>query len=240
MNRLMLALTACACLVSMGDDGKTIATENQKISYIIGMNMAQRVKRDGIENLDLGALKLGMEDVLAGRESQISNQEAQEVMQRFRARLTEEKSGKMERNVVAGAEYRQQYARKAGVKSTRSGVLYRVLREGKGPKPNPGDHLVAHYRGTLIDGTEFDSSVKSNHGKPVTFSLRQMIPGWQEVLPLMPVGSKWELVVPQEMAYGSRSFEPLIEPGSTLVFEVELLGVQPGPDPTEGPRGGKR
>ncbi|MCK5802436.1 MAG: FKBP-type peptidyl-prolyl cis-trans isomerase [Lentisphaeria bacterium] len=227
MRKLTVTMVLGALVMGLHADDKTLLTEEQKVSYIIGMNMAERVKNDGIKSLDLEALKLGMEDTLTGKKAKISMDEAREIMERFRKRFDELKSEKMKANVRAGETFRAEYAKQAEAKTTRSGLMYRVLRSGAGAKPSPGSMLVAHYRGTLIDGTEFDNSMKNNQGKPVTFSLRNMIAGWQEALPMMPVGAKWELVIPYNLAYGSRSFEPLIGPGATLVFEVELLAVKP-------------
>ena len=164
--------------------------------------------------------KKGVEDVLSENEPQLSYDEAKEVINDFFAKLQEEK-GKL--NKDAGQEFLRINKEKAGVVTLASGLQYQILTEGNGPKPNATDSVKCHYQGTLIDGREFDSSVK--RGQPATFGLNQVIPGWTEALQLMPTGSKWKLFLPSELAYGSHGAGEMIEPDSALIFEVELLEI---------------
>ena len=191
-----------------------------KISYALGLSIGNNFKASGISNLNLEDFKKGVDDVLNENEPQLTYDEAKEVINDFFGKLQEEK-GKL--NKEAGQEFLRINKEKAGVVTLASGLQYQILTEGNGPKPGATDSVKCHYQGTLIDGREFDSSIK--RGQPATFGLNQVIPGWTEALQLMPTGSKWKLFLPSELAYGSRGAGELIEPDSALIFEVELLEI---------------
>ncbi len=191
-----------------------------KISYALGLSIGNNFKSSGINSLNLEDFKKGVEDVLSGNNPQLTYDEAKEVINDFFTQLQEEK-GKL--NKEAGKEFLRINKEVSGVVTLASGLQYQVLKEGNGPKPKATDSVKCHYQGTLIDGREFDSSIK--RGQPATFGLNQVIPGWTEALQLMPTGSKWKLFLPSELAYGSHGAGELIEPDSALIFEVELLEI---------------
>ena len=139
--------------------------------------------------------------------------------------MSEKQKAMAEKNLAAGEKFLAENAKKEGVKTTSSGLQYKVVKEGTGPQPKAGDTVTVDYRGTLIDGTEFDSSYKRGH--PATFPVNGVIPGWTEALQLMKVGSKYQLFIPSKLAYGERAAGPELPANSTLIFEVELKGVEP-------------
>lgn len=191
-----------------------------KISYALGLSIGNNFKTSGINNVNLEDLKKGVEDVLSDKKLQLPYDEAKKVISEFFEKLQEERKNL---NKKAGEEFLQINKQRAGVITLPNGLQYQILKEGNGPKPKATDSVKCHYQGTLIDGREFDSSIK--RGQPATFGLNQVIPGWTEALQLMPTGSKWKLFLPSELAYGSRGAGDMIEPDSTLIFEVELLEI---------------
>lgn len=233
---VMVGLMASAALVAgckkdaaKQDDSAKIATLEQKVSYIIGQNMAKSLQQNSI-TLETDAFLLAVNDVKAGSASRIPDEEMQKVMQEMQQKVAakkEEETKKVsEANKVAGEKFLTENKAKEGVQVTASGLQYKVLTAGNGVKPKATDTVSVHYVGKLVDGTEFDSSRK--HGdQPVTFPVNGVIPGWTEALQLMPQGSKWELYIPSDLAYGPGSQGP-IPASSTLIFEVELLEVKAG------------
>ena len=193
----------------------------EKVSYALGMSLGNNLLQSGITALDYTRLARGIQDVLEGRTPEMSYQEAQTVINSFFAEL-QRKAGQKNREV--GQAFLAANARRPEVVTLPSGLQYEVVREGTGAKPKPSDTVEVHYHGTLIDGTVFDSSVR--RGTPATFGVTQVIPGWVEALQLMPVGSKWKLYIPSELAYGAQGAGGAIGPHTTLVFEVELLGIK--------------
>jgi len=197
---------------------------NQKVSYIIGLNMGQNLKKDGVE-IDLDTLALAFEDVKSGHEPRLSQEETQQAMTAFQEKLQAEQaaSGALvaDANAKEGTEFLAANGAKEGVVTTESGLQYKVITEGAGVKPSATDTVSVHYRGTLLDGTEFDSSYK--RGEPVSFPVNGVIAGWTEALQLMNEGSKWELYIPSNLAYGPGGAGADIGPNATLTFEVELL-----------------
>ena len=209
---------------------RTLETPKDKLSYSIGMNIGKSLKRDNVE-VDPDLVLRGMKDVLGGGTLLMTDQEAQSTLNELQADLKKRQEQEMqqlaETNKKEGEAFLAANKSKAGVISLPSGLQYKILQEGTGPKPTAADTVTVNYRGTLLDGTEFDSSYK--RGQPVSFPVGGIIKGWTEALLLMPVGSKWQLFIPPELAYGPRQAGPTIGPNSTLVFEVELLSIQAKP-----------
>ncbi|MEJ2417855.1 MAG: FKBP-type peptidyl-prolyl cis-trans isomerase [Exilibacterium sp.] len=199
-------------------------TLEQKVSYLFGFDIGRRFKSDDME-LDITALTLALEDAKSGAEPRLSQEEIQVVMKTFQekqqAKRAEAHKVVAEANKKEGEEFLAANAKKEGVVTTESGLQYKVLKEGTGPKPTEDSKVSVHYRGTLINGTEFDSSYR--HDKPVSFPVKGVIAGWTEALQLMKEGAKWELYIPSDLAYGPGGTGSQIGPNSTLIFEVELL-----------------
>jgi FKBP-type peptidyl-prolyl cis-trans isomerase len=214
---------------SAGEDvsGKEISlkTEEDKVSYVFGTQIAQNfLKMDFETNTEL--VILGLRDAMSGKELAISADESKKVLTDFRKRMMEkqaaERAKQATKNLAEGQKFLEVNKTKESVLVLPSGLQYKVITEGTGEKPTLEDKVKVNYRGTLIDGTEFDSSYKRN--KPAEFGVKGVIKGWTEALQLMKVGSKWELYIPAELAYGERG-RPSIPPNSTLIFEIELLEI---------------
>lgn len=191
-----------------------------KISYALGLSIGNNFRSSGINQLVSSDFVKGVEAVLKGEQPQISYDEAQTVINEFFTKLQEEK-GKS--NKIAGEEFLRKNKDVAGVITLSSGLQYLILKEGDGAKPNATDKVKCHYEGTLISGEIFDSSIR--RGQPAVFGLNQVIKGWTEALQLMPTGSKWRLFLPADLAYGTQQAGEMIEPNSTLIFDVELLEI---------------
>lgn len=194
---------------------------DNKISYALGLSIGNNFLTSGIKDINYDEFAKGVKDVLSQSKPEISYDEAKNVINSFFTKLQEEKK---ELNKKAGEEFLKINKEKAGITELPSGLQYEILQEGTGNKPKATDTVKCHYHGTLINGTVFDSSVQ--RGEPATFGVTQVIQGWVEALQLMPVGSKWRLFIPSEMAYGERGAGDSIEPNSALIFEVELLGIE--------------
>jgi FKBP-type peptidyl-prolyl cis-trans isomerase len=205
------------------DDSAKLTTLEQKANYIIGQNLAKNLQNGGLA-IEPDSLALALVDVRDGKESRLTEEEMQKIMQEVQQKAIAEQEAKQKKqsedNLAAGAKFLEENKAKEGVVTTESGLQYRVITEGTGAKPTSSDIVTVHYTGKLIDGTEFDSSVKN--GEPVSFPLDGVIAGWTEGLQLMSKGAKWEIVIPSELAYGAGGQGP-IPPSSVLVFEVELL-----------------
>ncbi|UCB56307.1 MAG: FKBP-type peptidyl-prolyl cis-trans isomerase [Thiotrichales bacterium] len=206
---------------------KGLETLEQKASYSFGVDFAKRLKQQGID-LDISALNRGIQDQASGNklafEEGEMNQFKAEYTEQLRAQLMQEQKQLAEKNLEAGKQFLAENAKKEGVVTTASGLQYKVIKSGDGPAPGADDTVSTHYRGTLIDGREFDSSY--SRGQPATFPVNGVIKGWTEALQLMKVGDKWELYIPSELAYGAAQRGEIIQPNSTLVFELELLGIK--------------
>lgn len=202
-----------------------------KFSYTMGMNLGSLWKGRGVD-LDFEALAAGARDAAAGN-AKFTETEARDIGRQFelenRGRLEARLKEQGDQNKAAGEKFLAENKAKEGVQVTPSGLQYKVITLGTGAKPGPTDRVTVHYVGTLIDGTEFDSSVR--RGQPATFPLNGVIRGWTEGLQLMPMGSKFQFFIPSELAYGARAAGPKIGPNSTLVFDVELLNVEAAPAP---------
>lgn len=191
-----------------------------KVSYALGLSIGNNFQNSGIKCLQVEDFVLGLSDVLNEKQPAISYDEAKKVINDFFLRLHKEK---LEINKKAGEEFLSINKGRAGVVTLPSGLQYQVLQQGNGEKPKATDKVKCHYHGTLINGTVFDSSVE--RGTPAVFGVNQVIPGWVEALQLMPVGSKWRLFIPSNLAYGENGAGEMIEPNSTLIFDVELLDI---------------
>ncbi|WP_045827252.1 FKBP-type peptidyl-prolyl cis-trans isomerase [Teredinibacter turnerae] len=211
-----------------------VETLPEKVSYLLGFNMASQAKQNDFE-INPDVMALAIQEVNAGGEPRFSDEEMQATMRAFQteqnAKRQEKVNTLIEKNSAAATSFLEENAKKEGVVQTESGLQYKILEEGDGPIPTAKDMVLAHYRGTTLDGKEFDSSYK--RGEPATFPVSGLIPGWVEALQIMPVGSKWELYIPGDLAYGpggkmnpaTREYD--IEPNALLIFELELLEINP-------------
>lgn len=197
-----------------------LETDDQKASYAIGLQFGNNLAQVS-DHIEMAALVRGMQDAMAQKEPVLADADLQQTMQRFQQTLMDEQAAAGAENQQAGEAYLAENAQKDGVTTTDSGLQYEVMRAGDGPTPMPEDQVTIHYRGTLLDGTEFDSSYG---GDPVTFPVTGMIAGFSEGLQLMPVGSQYRFVIPGELAYGEAG-RPGIPPNSTLIFEVEMISI---------------
>jgi FKBP-type peptidyl-prolyl cis-trans isomerase FklB len=205
-------------LVSQVSAQENLVLKNQKdkVSYIIGMNIGNDLKRQSID-ISPKILAEGVQQALAGSKPLLTEQEIQETMMAFQKEM-------MAKQKERGDAFLAENKKKEGVKTLPSGLQYKVIKAGTGKKPKLNDTVMTHYRGTLIDGTEFDSSYK--RGQPVSFLVSGVLPGWTEALQLMEEGAKWQLFIPPNLAYGERGAGGVIGPNATLVFEIELVSIQ--------------
>jgi len=214
----------------------TLNTPKDKLSYSIGMNIGKSLKRDDVD-VDTAVLLRAIQDVLGGGNLLMTDQEAQSLLTNLQADLRKKQEQEMqqaaETNKKEGDAFLAANKSKDGIVALPSGLQYKILQEGAGAKPTAADTVTVNYRGTLINGTEFDSSYK--RGQPSSFPVGGIIKGWTEALLLMPVGSKWQLFIPPDLAYGPRQASPAIGPNSTLLFEVELLSIQAKPTASPAP-----
>jgi FKBP-type peptidyl-prolyl cis-trans isomerase FklB len=195
-----------------------------KASYSIGLNVGFTLKR---QNLDLNsdAFMAGFKDATSGKKPLLTEQEVKDTMMAFEKEMQQKQEAAGQKSAAEGEKFLAENKTKEGVKTTASGLQYKVLKEGSGAQPKANDTVTVNYRGTLIDGTEFDSSYK--RGQPASFPVGGVIKGWTEALQLMKTGSKYQLFIPANLAYGERGAGRDIAPNSTLIFEVELLDVKP-------------
>jgi FKBP-type peptidyl-prolyl cis-trans isomerase FklB len=243
----LVALLMCSAMASRAGDAKSSASpadsaspssnfkdDKDKISYSLGVDIGRTLQKFQLD-LNEHALSQGIADVLGNKPMAMTDQQLQETLQAFQQKMMQKqqeamakKQGEMkvvaEKNKADGKKFLADAAKKSDVKTTPSGLEYKVIKEGSGEKPKDTDTVETNYRGTTIDGKEFDSSAK--HGSTATFPVNGVIKGWSEALKMMPVGSKWELYVPSDLAYGDEGAGDDVAPGSTLVFEVELLGIK--------------
>lgn len=192
----------------------------KEVSYALGLSMAANFMNSGLKDIDTDAFTKGLIDVLKGNTPDMSMEKAQSVINQFFAKLQAEA---VENNKKEGEAFLAKNKEKAGVVVTASGLQYEILTQGTGSRPKATDTVRCHYEGRLINGQVFDSSFKRN--QPADFPVNQVIPGWVEALQLMPVGSKWRLYIPSNLAYGEHGAGELIGPNTTLIFDVELLEI---------------
>jgi FKBP-type peptidyl-prolyl cis-trans isomerase FklB len=204
-----------------------LKTQKDKFSYALGMNLGANLHKQSVP-VDPNIMARGLKDALAGGKTLLTEEEARAAITAVQNDMREKQQAKMQAagdaNKKEGEAFLADNKAKEGVVALPSGLQYKVLKEGNGPKPAATDSVVCNYRGTLINGTEFDSSTK--HGGPATFPVNGVIKGWTEALQLMPVGSKWQLFVPSDLAYAERGAGGDIGPNATLIFEVELVSIQ--------------
>ncbi|PLW84145.1 hypothetical protein CWI75_02005 [Kineobactrum sediminis] len=225
---LFATVTLQACNQQAPEDTTEVVLEDstQRLSYGIAFGLGQRMAEDGVP-LDVPAFTAGLEDALEGAEPRLTEEEIQAEMQAYQEKAVAEQEALLaaagEVNAQAAEAFLAENAEREEVTVTESGLQYEVVTAGEGASPGPDDTVEVHYRGTLIDGTEFDSSYA--RGEPVTFGVGQVIAGWTEALQLMSPGAKWNLYIPSDLAYGPAGAGNLIGPNAALIFEVELLSI---------------
>jgi FKBP-type peptidyl-prolyl cis-trans isomerase len=228
MNRFLTAALAVTLAGCQSTESATVEleTDQQKASYGVGLGMGRQLQ-PAADHIDMAALRAGVEDALAEREQRVSDEDLQTAMQAFnqtiQAEMMAEAEAEGQANAAEGEAFLAENGAREGVVTTDSGLQYEVLREGDGASPGPDDRVTIHYRGTLIDGTEFDSSYE--RGSPSTFGVGGVIPGFSEGLQLMSVGSQYKFYIPGDIGYGLQGSAPDIGPNATLIFEVELIEI---------------
>jgi len=207
-----------------GSTAPVLQTDRQKASYVIGTNIGRQLKQLGINDIDSALLARGLKDFFTGEKSPLTDEQSQAALLAYAAEVKKRVETK---NQKEGETFLVANKAKPGVVTLPDGLQYKILTAGAGPKPKADDTVVCKYKGTLINGTEFDNSEK--HGGATDIPVGGVIKGWTEALQLMPVGSKWELYVPSDLAYGTRQAGPDIGPNSTLIFQVELVSIKEKP-----------
>jgi len=210
--------------LSFGQDKPQLKDLKDKVSYGVGLSVGSNFKKQGQE-LNPDALLAGVKDALSGKTPALTENELKETMEAWSKQMEDKQKVVGEKNAADATKFLAENKKKDGVKTTASGLQYKVMKEGAGAQPKETDTVTVNYRGTLINGTEFDSSYK--RGQPATFPVNGVIKGWTEALQLMKPGSKYQLFIPADLAYGARAVGPDITPNSALIFEVELLEVKP-------------
>lgn len=232
MKRLLAVCIAAGLLGCQAQEQPELVEVNledkqHKLSYALGLNLSEQLKKQPGMAVDMDVFVQGFKDGYSEESPLLSSDEAvkflMEIQEEQRAQQQAEKNKMAEEKKKAGEAFLAENMKKEGVVALDSGLQYKVIKAGDGPKPKKTDTVVCHYRGTLLDGTEFDSSY--SRGEPAQFRVDQLIPGWTEALQLMPSGSKWELYIPSYLAYGARQAGQ-ISPNSTLIFELELLEIK--------------
>src|SRR5438093_1928773 len=229
MKRFIIIVSASLIAFPLFGQEKSPQLKDQKdkVSYSIGMQIGFNLARQKVD-INPDVLAAGIKDSLAGK-PQLTPDQVKDIMAQFEKDMEQKQKQLGEKNKTEGAKFLEENKSKPGVKTTASGLQYKVEKEGTGAQPKATEMVTVNYRGTLIDGTELDSSYK--RGQPATFPVNGVIKGWTEALQLMKVGSKYQLWIPSSLAYGERSVSPEIAPNATLIFEVELLDAKPPPTP---------
>lgn len=230
---LLLSMGLAASVQAQDDESmpEELDTEAKQFSYVVGMDVGNSLK-DLDADLDLETVIMAMRDVMSGDEVLLNESQANELKQAFFQKRQQQAAEQAKKQAAANRERGEKFlaenAQKEGVETTESGLQYEIIEEGSGPSPDASDRVTVHYTGTLIDGTVFDSS--RERGEPASFALNQVIPGWTEGLQLMKEGGHYKFYIPSELAYGERGAGDVIEPGSTLIFDVELMEVADSKD----------
>ncbi len=222
MKKRFLCMLLCLPCLSAHGEGTSLETDTERYSYAIGINFAQSLMRQGAP-LDADAIYMAIRDALAGSEPRLSAEAMTAALRSEAQKAGERKREMAATNLRAGEQFMAQNKTKTGVTTLPNGIQYEVLRKGNGAQPTASDTVKVHYAGSLIDGREFDSSKR--RGEPATLGVDGVIRGWQEVLPLMRVGSRWLVTIPPDLAYGVNGAGAAIGPNETLVFEIELLDI---------------
>lgn len=230
IRNLLLSMVAGSIVLVSCNPSTTkvnLKTMADSAAYAIGVDLGNNIKKNlpeapGGKELNPEIILQAFSTIMKGDSGLISSSKAGAITQGYFVKAQSEEGGK---NKEAGVKYLAENGKRSGVTTTASGLQYEILKEGTGPKPSAENTVKVHYHGTTIDGSVFDSSV--DRGEPVTFGLGQVIKGWTEALQLMPVGSKWKIYIPSELGYGEQAAGPKIKPNSTLIFEVELIGIEP-------------
>lgn len=221
----MIVILGILLLVSQvnAQENLVLKSQKEKVSYIIGMEIGSNLKKQ-LADVDSTILAKGIQDALTDRKPLLTEKEIQETMAAFQKEMMVKQTEVAKKNKAEGEAFLSENKKKEGVKALPSGLQYKVIKAGTGKKPKSNDTVTVHYRGTLINGAEFDSSYK--RGQPVSFQVSGVIPGWTEALQLMEVGAKWQLFIPSNLAYGEQGAGRDIGPNATLIFEVELVSIQ--------------
>jgi len=230
-----LKLAGCSALIvtilflsgSVQAQGVTLKTEQDSLAYGIGLSIAGSLKMQGLSKINTDLLQAAIKDVLNDKQPLMSEEQANQFLMSYFTKMEDSlrsaELAKAEPNRIAGENFLAENKKRPGVVTTESGLQYEILKAGEGSKPTAGDRVKVHYHGTLTDGSVFDSSVE--RGEPIELPVSGVIAGWTEALQLMPVGSKWKIYLPYQLAYGERQAGPKIAPMSALIFEVELLEI---------------
>ncbi len=234
MKRFIICLAALSVAsFGLAQDKAQLKDQKDKASYCIGHDIGTTFKKQNVE-LNPDTLLAGLKDALSGKEPLLNKEERDKVLEAFQKEMIEKQATASKeaatKNAADGEKFLAENKKKDGVKTTASGLQYKVLKEGSGPTPKETETVVTNYKGTLLDGTEFDSSYKRN--EPASFPVNKVIKGWTEALQLMKTGSKYQLFIPAALAYGERGAGRDIGPNSTLIFEVELLSIKAPEAPT--------
>lgn len=224
INTIPLAVILLFSLMSQSVCADSeLKTNQQKYSYAIGIQVANNLKNQNIK-LDPESLSLAISDVLNGKPLRATPDELNLAISALHKENTNKKKEQATVALKTGKAFQEKYKLGKGITTLKNGMQYKVLAKGKGAKPKSSDTIIAHYEGKLINGNVFDSSFKRN--KPATFPVNAVIKGWQEIIPMMPTGSVWEVVIPAELAYGDRGAGKDIGPGETLIFKIELISIK--------------
>lgn len=225
----IVALAVFVASAAFAQEKAELKSEKDKVSYSIGLDIGATFKKQGMD-INTEALKAGINDAVSGKEPLLTDEQVKQTMEAFSKSMMEKQTAankqEADKNKAAGDKFLAENKTKEGVKTTASGLQYKVIKEGEGESPKPTDVVETHYRGTLINGKEFDSSYSRN--EPATFPVNRVIKGWTEALQMMKPGAKYQLFIPPDLAYGEKGAGQDIGPNETLVFEVELLNVKPG------------
>jgi FKBP-type peptidyl-prolyl cis-trans isomerase len=221
----LLILAACSLVIpgSFAAD-KKYTTQKEKISYAIGVQVGNNIKAQNLEDFDAKIISEAIADVLTGSKLRLTDDEMKTAVSTYQQELVKKRADAATAAKSKGEKFMAENKKRKGVKTTDSGMQYEILKEGSGEKPKATDQVTVHYHGTLIDGTVFDSSVQ--RGTPATFPLNGVIKGWTEIVQMMPVGSKWKVVIPPQLAYGENGAGGAIGPNETLIFEIELISIK--------------
>src|SRR5213083_1998099 len=229
MKRFILILAVFSLVFPLFGQEKSSPFKDQKdkVSYSLGLNIGFNLGRQNVP-INPDALVAGIKDAIANK-PQLTPDQIKETMTAFEKDMEQKQKAEADKNASEGTKFLEENKKKEGVKTTASGLQYKVVKEGTGAQPKATEMVTVNYRGTLINGTEFDSSYK--RGEPATFPVNGVIKGWTEALQLMKAGSKYQLFIPSNLAYGERSVSPDLGANSTLIFEVELMDAKPAPTP---------